>query len=132
MLYYEILIVYEDLMSKMDYVNLLYRIYGSPKEGKKKFLEEATNWEYYPVYRDDKVIALIMTKGNRIHCGCLPEYKCKWFPLKMYKRIMKNLLLKYGKVETATYEETKEFVERLGFKEVSRNKDVINYIKTEV
>ena len=132
MLYYEILVAYEDLMSKIEYVNLLYRIYGSPKEGKKKFLEEATNWEYYPVYRDDKVIALIMTKGNRIHCGCLPEYKGRWFPMKMYKRICKNIILKYGKVETATYEETKEFVERLGFKEVSRNKDVINYIKTEV
>ena len=132
MLYYEILVVYEELMSKIEYVNLLYRIYGSPKEGKKKFLEEATNWEYYPVYKEDRVVALFMTKGNRIHCGCLPDYKGRWFPMKMYKRICKNIILKYGKVETATYEETKEFVERLGFKEVSRNKDVINYIKTEV
>ena len=132
MLYYEILVVYEELMSKIEYVNLLYRIYGSPKEGKKKFLEEATNWEYYPVYKEDRVVALFMTKGNRIHCGCLPDYKGRWFPMKMYKRICKNIILKYGKAETATYEETKEFVERLGFKEVSRNKDVINYIKTEV
>ena len=123
---------YEELMNKIEYVNLLYRIYGSPKENKKKFLEEAATWEYYPIYRDNKVVALIMTKGNRIHCGCLPEYKCKWFPLKMYKRIMKNLLLKYGRVETSTYTESEEFVKRLGFKEVGRTKDVINYIKTEV
>lgn len=119
-------------MSKIDYVNLLYRIYGSPKENKKKFLEEAATWEYYPIYRNDQVVALILTKGNRIHCGCLPEYKGKWFPLKMYKRIMKNLLLKYGRVETATYHETEAFVKRLGFKEVGRTKDVINFIKTEV
>jgi hypothetical protein len=123
---------YESLMGKIDYVNLLYRIYGSPKKHKKKFIEEATTWEYYPIYRDDKVIALILTKGNRIHCGCLPEYKGKWFPLKMYKRIMKNLLLKYGKVATATYPETEAFVKRLGFKEISRNNNVINFIKTEV
>jgi len=126
------MLYYEELMSKIEYVNLLYRIYGSPKENKKKFLEEAATWEYYPIYRDNKVVALIMTKGNRIHCGCLPEYKCKWFPLKMYKRIMKNLLLKYGRVETSTYTESEEFVKRLGFKEVGRTKDVINYIKTEV
>jgi len=126
------MLYYEELMSKIEYVNLLYRIYGSPKENKKKFLEEAATWEYYPIYRDNKVVALIMTKGNRIHCGCLPEYKCKWFPLKMYKRIMKNLLLKYGRVETSTYAESEEFVKRLGFKEVGRTKDVINYIKTEV
>lgn len=126
------MLYYEELMSKIEYVNLLYRIYGSPKENKKKFLEEATTWEYYPIYRDDKVVALILTKGNRIHCGCLPEYKGRWFPLKMYKRIMKNLLLKYGRVETATYHETEAFVKRLGFKEVGRTKDVINFIKTEV
>lgn len=119
-------------MSKIEYVNLLYRIYGSPKENKKKFLEEAATWEYYPIYRDNKVVALILTKGNRIHCGCLPEYKGRWFPLKMYKRIMKNLLLKYGRVETATYHQTEAFVKRLGFKEVGRTKDVINFIKTEV
>jgi len=126
------MLYYESLMSKIEYVNLLYRIYGSPKEHKKKFIEEATTWEYYPIYRDEKVIALILTKGNRIHCGCLPEYKGKWFPLKMYKRTMKNLLLKYGKVATATYPETEAFVKRLGFKEVSRNNNVINFIKTEV
>lgn len=126
------MLYYEELMSKIEYVNLLYRIYGSPKENKKKFLEEAATWEYYPIYRKDKVVALILTKGNRIHCGCLPEYKGRWFPLKMYKRIMKNLLLKYGRVETATYHETEAFVKRLGFKEVGRTKDVINFIKTEV
>lgn len=126
------MLYYEELMSKIEYVNLLYRIYGSPKENKKKFLEEAATWEYYPIYRDDKVVALILTKGNRIHCGCLPEYKGRWFPLKMYKRIMKNLILKYGKVETVTDHETEDFVKRLGFKEVGRTEDVINFIKTEV
>ena len=126
------MLYYEELMSKIEYVNLLYRIYGSPKENKKKFIEEATTWEYYPVYKEDKVVAIFMTKGNRLHCGCLPEYKGKWFPLKMYKRIMKNLLLKYGKVATATYPETEAFVKRLGFKEISRNNNIINYIKTEV
>ena len=119
-------------MSKIEYVNLLYRIYGSPKDNKKKFLEEALTWEYYPIYRNNDTIALILTKGNRIHCGCLPEYKGKWFPLKMYKRIMKNLILKYGKVETSTFHKSEEFVKRLGFKEVGRTKDVINFIKTEV
>jgi hypothetical protein len=119
-------------MIKVEYANLLYRIYGSPKENKKKFLEEALTWEYYPIYRNNDTVALILTKGNRIHCGCLPEYKGKWFPLKMYQRIMKNLILKYGRVETSTYPESEEFVKRLGFKEVSRTKDVINFIKTEV
>lgn len=126
------MLYYEELMSKIEYVNLLYRIYGSPKDNKKKFLEEALTWEYYPIYRNNDTIALILTKGNRIHCGCLPEYKGKWFPLKMYKRIMKNLILKYGKVETSTFHESEEFVKRLGFKEVGRTKDVINFIKTEV
>ena len=119
-------------MSKIEYVNLLYRIYGSPKEYKKEFIEEALTWEYYPVYKNDLVVALFMTKGNNIHCGCLPEYKGKWFPMKMYKRLCKNIILKYGKAETSTFPETKEFVERLGFKEVSRNENVINFIKTEV
>lgn len=119
-------------MSKVEYVNLLYRIYNSPKENKKKFIEEAMTWEYFPVYKDDKVIALFMVKGNRIHCGCLPEYKGKWFPMKMYKRLTKNIILKYGKAATSTFEDTKEFVERLGFKEVSRKGDIINFIKTEV
>ena len=119
-------------MSKIEYVNLLYRIYGSPKENKKKFIEEAATWEYYPVYKEDKVVAIFMTKGNRIPCGCLPEASGKWFPMKMYKRLCKNIILKYGKAETSTYIDTKEFVERLGFKEVGRTKDVINFIKTEV
>lgn len=120
-------------MSRIEYVNLLYRIYGSPKEIKKQFLEEALTLDYYPIYRDNNTVALIVVKGNRIHCGCLPEYKGKWFPMKMYKRIIKNIILKYGKVETSTFPETEEFVKRLGFKEVSRNKhNVINFIKTEV
>jgi len=126
------MLYYEELMNKIEYVNLLYRIYGSPKENKKKFLEEAATWEYYPVYKEDKVVAIFMTKGNRIHCGCLPEASGKWFPMKMYKRLCKNIILKYGKAETSTYIDTKEFVERLGFKEVGRTKDVINFIKTEV
>jgi hypothetical protein len=52
--------------------------------------------------------------------------------MKMYKRLVKNIVLKYGRVETSTFPETKEFVERLGFKEVSRNENIINFIKTEV
>lgn len=119
-------------MLKVEYASLLYRIYGSPKEIKKQFLEEALTWEYYPIYRNNDTVALFVVKGNKIHCGCLPEYKGKWFPMKMYQRLCKNIILKYGKVETSTFPETKEFVERLGFKEVSRTKDVINFIKTEV
>ena len=119
-------------MIKVEYANLLYRIYGSPKESKRKFLEEALTWDYYPVYRNNETIALFVVKGNHIHCGCLPEYKGKWFPMKMYKRLIKNIVLKYGKAETSTFPETKEFVERLGFKEVSRNENIINFIKTEV
>lgn len=119
-------------MNKIFYAELLYRIYGSPKEIKKHFLEEALNWDFYPVYKDNDTVALFAVKGNRIHCGCLPEYKGKWFPMKMYKRLCKNIILKYGKVETSTFPETKEFVERLGFKEVSRKNNIINFIKTEV
>jgi hypothetical protein len=119
-------------MNKIFYADLLYRIYGSPKEGKKQFLEEALTWDFYPIYRNNNTVALFAVKGNRIHCGCLPEYKGKWFPMKMYKRLCKNIILKYGKAETSTFLETKEFVERLGFKEVNRNDNIINFIKTEV
>jgi len=119
-------------MSKRKYAELLFKIYGSPKELKEGFIKEAMDWKFYPIYRDNETVALFMTKGCEIHCGCLPNYKGKWFPMKMYNRIIKNLLLTYGKVTTSTFEESRKFVERLGFKEVSKIKDVIHYIKKEV
>jgi len=119
-------------MQKIDYAEILYKIYGSPKEIRKEFIKEALNWEYYPVYKNNSIAALIMTKGSEVHCGCFPEYKGRWFPLKRVQRIFKELLLKYGKITTSTFEESRKFVERLGFKETHKIKDVIHYIKTEV
>jgi len=119
-------------MTQIDYANILYKIYGSPKELKKEFIKEALDWEYFPVYKNDHIAALFMTKGNTIHCGCFPEYKGRWFPMKKFQRIIKDLLLKYGKVTTSTFEESREFVERLGFKEISKNNEIIHFIKTEV
>lgn len=119
-------------MQQIDYANILYKIYGSPKEIKREFIKEALDWEYFPVYKDDHIAALIMTKGSEIHCGCFPEYKGRWFPLKRVQRMFKDILLKYGKVTTTTFEDSREFVERLGFKEVNKINNVIHYIKTEV
>lgn len=119
---------YEGLM---DYSELLYKIYGSPEEIKETFFKEASNWEYHPVYKDGQVIALFMTYEDQIHCGCLPEYKKKWFPMKKFKKIIKDILKIYGKATTSTFENTRNFVERLGFKEVEKINDVIYYIKTE-
>ena len=119
-------------MTQIDYANILYKIYGSPKELKKEFIKEALDWEYFPVYKNDHIAALFMTKGSDIHCGCFPEYKGRWFPMKRFQRIIKDILLKYGKVTTSTFEESRKFVERLGFKEVSKNNEIIHFIKTEV
>ena len=119
-------------MSKKDYSELLYKMYGSPKGLKESFIKQALDWEYHPVYKDNEVIALFMTSENKIHCGCLPEYKGRWFPMKKYKTIIKTLLDKYGKVLTSTFEDTRDFVERLGFKEVNKINNIIYYIKTEV
>ena len=44
--------------------------------------------------------------------------------MKMYKRLCKNITIKYGKAEASTYIDTKEFEERLGFKEIGRAKYV--------
>ena len=119
-------------MTQTDYANIFFKMYGSPKEYKKDFLEEFVKWEYFPIYKEGSIAALIATKGSEIHCGCFPEYKGRWFPMKRYQRIIKDIFLRYGKVTTSTFEESREFVERLGFKEVFKNNEIIHFIKTEV
>lgn len=119
-------------MQQIDYANIFFKMYGSPKEYKKDFLEEFVKWEYFPIYKEGSIAALIATKGSEIHCGCFPEYRGRWFPKQRVQRIFKEILLKYGKITTSTFKEYSSFVERLGFKEINRMKDIIYYIKTEV
>lgn len=99
---------------------------------KEQFTKSAMEWEFHPVVKNETIIAFFVTKENKIHCACLKEYKNKWFPKKLFNSIIKDLLNKYGSVRTSTTETTRDFVERLGFKEIGKNGMIINYIKTEV
>jgi hypothetical protein len=115
----------------MQYAELFYQMHDD-KVDKDKFINEAINWEYFPVIKDSKIVAFFVVKENRIHCACLKEYRKKWFPIKMYKTIVKAILDKYGKVVTTTYPETQDFVERLGFKKVHQIGNQLIFEKYEV
>lgn len=109
---------------------LFYEMHDE-KPDKRLFLEEAKNWEYFPVVRDNKVVGLFAVKGNRIHCASLKAYRKRWFPMKLYLKIVKDIIKKHGKAVTTTYQETKEFVERLGFKQVGVNGNQFIYERYE-
>jgi len=113
-------------------IDLFLSMNNIPKELWEFSRVEAKLWTFHPIYRDNKIIAFFVTKDNKIHCACLPEYKAKWFRMKMFKQLVTNILSKYSCVETTTFLDTYDFVTRLGFKEVSRMNNTINYIKTEI
>jgi len=113
------------------YASLFYEMHDDVVD-KDIFLNEAVNWEYFPVVKDNKIVAFFVVKENKIHCACLKEYRKKWFPMKMFKQIIKSILKKYGKVVTTTYGETEEFVTRLGFRKVKVIGNQIIYEKDEV
>lgn len=113
-----------------NYPSLFYEMHDE-KIDKEKFIEEAKSWEYFPVVKDKKIIAFFVVKGNRIHCACFKEYRNKWFPMKLYLKIVRNIIRNYGKAVTTTYQDTKEFVERLGFKQVGINGNQFIYERCE-
>lgn len=101
------------------YAELFYDMHDEVID-KELFIKEAKVWEYFPVIKDNKIVAFFVVKDNRIHCASLKEYRKKWFPMKLYLSIIKNILTKYDKVVTTTHIDTKEFVERLGFIQVNK------------
>ena len=109
---------------KQEYIELFYQMYDE-KVNKDQFIKSALEWDFHPVVKGNKVVALIVTKDNRIHCGCLPTYKGKWFPRKYVNNLFKDMIDKYGSVITSTTEKTRDFVERLGFKEIGRSEEVV-------
>ena len=115
----------------VDYISLFHAMHNTDVS-LEEFTKRIEGWEFHPIIKNKEVVALIVTKENRIHCGCLPSYKGKWFPRKYVNKLFKDILDKYGSVATCTSEDTRDFVERLGFKETGRNGMTINYIKTEV
>lgn len=119
------------LLSKIESAALFYEMHETSVD-RDKFINEAVNWEYFPVLKDGQVVAFFVVKENKIHCACLKEYRKKWFPMKMFKQIIKDILSKYNKVVTTTYGETEEFVTRLGFKKVMVLGNQIIYEKDEV
>lgn len=115
----------------MNYIPLFYSMHDTDVS-LEEFTKRIEGWKFHPVVKKETIVAFFITKNNRIHCACLKEYKHRWFPKKMFNSICKELLEIYGSVVTCTSEDTREFVERLGFKETGRNGMTINYIKTEV
>lgn len=116
---------------KEEYIDLFYTMYNEEVD-KEEFTKHAMDWTFHPITKNKEIVAFIVTKENRIHCACLKEYKGKWFPRKYVNNLFKEIINKYGSVLTSTTETTRDFVERLGFKETGKNGMIINYIKTEV
>jgi hypothetical protein len=114
-----------------SYVSLFHAMHDTDVS-LEEFTKRIEGWEFHPVVKNKTIVAFFITKNNRIHCACLEEYKHKWFPKKMFNSLIKTMLDEYGSVVTCTSEDTRDFVERLGFKETGRNGMTINYIKTEV
>jgi hypothetical protein len=90
------------------------------------FCDFARNCDVYPVYVNGCVGGAVLVIGPDIHACILPFAKGKWMN-KRHLRIINTVIDKHGYAQTsATTEDGKYFVTRLGFVQ-----DGSNFIRTK-
>lgn len=80
-----------------------------------QFVDQLKDAKCHPMFVNGKVCGAVIVKKNIIHACILPWAKNRWFSKKA-ARILNRVIDEYGEaVTSATTEEGKKFVERLGF-----------------
>ena len=79
------------------------------------FSKAVEHCDVNPVILDGKMAGAVIVKGNEVHACILPWAKKRWFR-RQQARILNGIIKKHGyAVTSATTQEGREFVERLGF-----------------
>lgn len=78
----------------------------------------------------DLVIGMLMTKGPELHVAVIPEYRRRWLSRRLIRKVLVEIIDKYGKVITSVMENNtvgRDFVERLGFERHYFSNGIIYY-----
>lgn len=85
--------------------------------GVDEFARRVASMDVHPVDVDGRPAGAVIVCGNEVHACVLPEFKGRWFGRRMLV-ILRCVIEKHGKaITSATTEEGRRFVERLGFKQ---------------
>ena len=89
-----------------------------------------SGWEFIEIKRHSVLSGFVMLQGNEIHAHRLPEFKGRWGYIGDIKKVIEPLIDQYGYVKTkvmANNATGQKFVQRLGFKEIERDAQVVHY-----
>ena len=102
----------------------------------KEWSNKALDWEFHPVRQDNSLVAVVSVLGNEVHVNIDQAYKGRWLTKGVIKKILGDIISKYGSVITCVgidNEVGKKFLARLGFKPsfIDNDAGTIDYILEE-
>jgi hypothetical protein len=94
------------------------------------------HWKFHPVKQNEDLVAVVSVLGNEVHVNIDQAYKGRWLTKGVIKKILGDIISKYGSVITCVgidNEVGKKFLARLGFKPsfIDNDAGTIDYILEE-
>ncbi len=96
-----------------------------------QFAAMVCDWDIEPIIVDGRVVGGVMTRGDEIHVGVIPEGRRRWLTRSLVRKTLGHVMNRYGRATTKVMRDNAaghQFVTRLGFRKCAEDADLVYYV----